>query len=110
MIYDPEPSVRYRQHGGEPDRRQPRARGRGSARLRMLAGGRLAEYSDINLAALERAAPLLTPEARAKVALLRRAAGCRSGSGSAASAGSASTARPAAAPLTLWLAFVAGRL
>ena len=71
----------------------------------MLAAGRLAEYSDINLAALERAGPLLTPEARAKVALLRR--------GRAAAAprparlparGSASTARPAAARSALWLA------
>ena len=54
--------------------------------------GRLAEYSDVNLAALERAGPLLTPEARAKVALLRR--------GRAAAAPAAGS--PAAARLGLY--------
>ena len=58
----------------------------------------------MNLAALESAGALLTPEARAKVALLREARGCRSSSGWPACAGSASTARPAAAPPALWLA------
>ena len=32
----------------------------------------MAEWTDVNLAALERAAAVLTPEALAKVALLRR--------------------------------------
>ena len=41
----------------------------------MLAAGRLAEYSDVNLAALESAGPLLTPEARAKIALIRQGRG-----------------------------------
>jgi glycosyltransferase involved in cell wall biosynthesis len=71
VIYDPEPTVAYRQHG-----RNLIGGNRGlrdkAGRLRMLAAGRLAEHTDTNLAALEAAAPLLTPEARAKVALLRR--------------------------------------
>ena len=71
VIYDPEPSVAYRQHGENLIGGNRGLRGR-AARLRMLAAGRLAEYTDTNLAALERAAPLLTAEARAKVALLRR--------------------------------------
>ena len=71
VIYDPEPSVRYRQHprnaiGGNLGRRAQ------LARLRMLAAGRLAEYSEVNLAALETAWPVLTPEARAKTALFRQ--------------------------------------
>ena len=72
VIYDPEPMVSYRQHpdnliGGN---QGLRAR---ATRLRMLAAGRLAEYTDTNLAALAVAAPLLTAEARDKVALLHRA-------------------------------------
>jgi glycosyltransferase involved in cell wall biosynthesis len=74
VIYDPEPFVSYRQHaenliGGN---QGWRAR---MLRLRMLAGGTLAEYTDTNLAALARAAPLLTPDARAKAALLVRLRG-----------------------------------
>jgi glycosyltransferase involved in cell wall biosynthesis len=74
VIYDPEPMVGYRQHrqnliGGN---RGVRARG---ARLRRLFAGRLAEWTDLNLAALEAAGPLLTPEARAMVALMRRMRG-----------------------------------
>ena len=76
----------------------------------MLAGGKLAEYGDVNLAALERAWPLLTPAARAQVERLRR--GRRQ----------PFLGRLAAAPrlglyrqtrggtLTLWLALLAGRL
>jgi Glycosyl transferase family 2 len=72
VIYDPEPFVAYRQHpanliGGNQGLKAK------AARLRLLFAGRLAEYNDVNLAALEAAWPLLTPEARAKVALMRRA-------------------------------------
>jgi glycosyltransferase involved in cell wall biosynthesis len=72
VIYDPAPAVAYRQHpanliGGNMGLRAK------AERLRLLAAGRLAEYTDTNLAALDAAAALLTPEARAKVALLRRA-------------------------------------
>jgi glycosyltransferase involved in cell wall biosynthesis len=74
VIYDPEPSVAYRQHGENLIGGNRSLRGR-AARLRLLAAGRLAEYTDMNLAALERAAPLLTEEARAKIALLRRSRG-----------------------------------
>jgi glycosyltransferase involved in cell wall biosynthesis len=70
VIYDPEPMVAYRQHGANLIGGNQGLRAK-AARLRMLAAGRLAEYTDTNLAALEAAAALLTPEARAKVALLR---------------------------------------
>jgi glycosyltransferase involved in cell wall biosynthesis len=72
VIYDPEPAVAYRQHGANliGGNRGLRAR---TGRLRLIAAGRLAEWTDANLSALERAAPVLTAEARAKVALFRRA-------------------------------------
>ena len=73
VVYDPEPMVSYRQHGGNLIGGNQGLRAR-AARLRLLAAGRLAEYTDTNLAALAVAAPLLTAEARAKVALLRRTA------------------------------------
>jgi hypothetical protein len=44
-------------------------------RLRMLAAGRLGEYSEVNLAALETAWPVLSETARAKVALFREGRG-----------------------------------
>jgi glycosyltransferase involved in cell wall biosynthesis len=71
VIYDPEPSVAYRQHGANLIGGNRSLRGR-VARLRRLAAGELARYTDINLAALERAAPLLTEDARATIALLRQ--------------------------------------
>lgn len=70
VIYDPEPSVAYRQHGanmiGGNQGFGPKLK-----RLSMLAGGRLKEYSDVNLAAVEAAWEVLTPEAREKAALFR---------------------------------------
>lgn len=74
VIYDPEPFVAYRQHGANLIGENQGWRAR-LLRMRMLAAGRLAEYTDANLAALDAAAPLLTPAARAKVALLREARG-----------------------------------
>ncbi len=71
MIYDPEPFVAYRQHGANLIGGNQGLRAR-AERLRLLAAGRLAEYTDTNLAALDRAAPVLTEEARAKIALFRR--------------------------------------
>ena len=103
MIYDPEPFVAYRQHGANLIGGNQGLRAR-AERLRLLAAGRLAEYTDTNLAALDRAAPLLTAEARAKIALFRRAGGCPCSSGSPPCAGSASIARPGATPLMLWVA------
>ena len=72
VIYDPEPFVSYRQHDDNLIGGNQGLRARGQ-RLRQLLAGRMAEWTDINLAALEAAAPLLTPEAAAKVALLREA-------------------------------------
>ena len=74
VVYDPEPFVLYRQHAGNLIGKNQGMRAQGR-RLRMLLAGRMAEWTDTNLAALERAAPLLTPEARAKTALLREARG-----------------------------------
>jgi glycosyltransferase involved in cell wall biosynthesis len=74
VIYDPEPMVCYRQHRGNLIGGNQGLRAQGE-RLRLLLAGRMAEWTDTNLAALETAAPLLTAEARAKMALMRRARG-----------------------------------
>jgi glycosyltransferase involved in cell wall biosynthesis len=74
VIYDPEPFVLYRQHAANLIGKNQGMRARGK-RLRLLLAGQMAEWTDTNLAALDRAAPLLTPEARAKMALLREARG-----------------------------------
>ena len=89
VIYDPEPTVRYRQHGGNLIGGNL-GLGARLARLRMLAAGRLAEYSDVNLAALESAGALITPEARAKIALMRQ----RSRAAAQAAAGLPAPDRP----------------
>jgi glycosyltransferase involved in cell wall biosynthesis len=74
VVYDPVPVVDYRQHGGNLIGRNQGMRARGR-RLRLLLAGQMAAWTDTNLAALDRAEGLLTPEARAKVALLRAARG-----------------------------------
>ena len=74
VIYDPEPFVDYRQHAANLIGGNQGVLAKG-ARLRLLMAGRMAEWTDVNLAALEAAWPHLTPEARAKIALLRRARG-----------------------------------
>ena len=71
VIYDPEPAVAYRQHPGNLIGGNQGIRAK-AMRLRQLLAGRLAEYNDVSLAALEQAWPLLTPEARDKIALLGR--------------------------------------
>lgn len=69
MVFDDRPTVLYRQHGrnaiGAND--GPRAK---LARLRKLAAGTMAGWLDVNLAALEAAGPLLTPQSQAMVAEL----------------------------------------
>ncbi len=64
ILYDPEPQVLYRQHGRNlvGSNRGPRARLR---RLGRLATGAFRDWSDQNIAALEAAGTLLTPENRA---------------------------------------------
>ena len=97
MIYDPEPTVRYRQHGGNLIGGNL-GLGARLARLRMLAAGRLAEYSDVNLAALEARGAAAHPRGAGQDRA--DAAGPRAAAPSAARlrcGGSASTARPAAA-------------
>jgi glycosyltransferase involved in cell wall biosynthesis len=71
VVYDPEPFVSYRQHRGNLIGGNQGVRAQ-AARLRMLLAGKLAEWTDTNLAALAAAAPVLTPEARGKAALLAR--------------------------------------
>jgi glycosyltransferase involved in cell wall biosynthesis len=109
VIYDPEPSVRYRQHGANliGGNQGPRAR---LARLRMLAGGTLAHYSDVNLAALEAAWPVLTAEARATTALMRRGRRLPLPSRLACLPRIGLYRQTAGGTLTLWLAFALGRL
>jgi glycosyltransferase involved in cell wall biosynthesis len=70
VIYDPEPMVSYRQHGQNLIGKNQGLRAQGR-RLGMLLTGRMAEWTDTNLAALDAAAALLTPEARGKMALMR---------------------------------------
>ena len=71
VIHDDRPSLFYRQHGanefGANNRFLPRL-----ARLRMLCGGSMRRWTDINLAALERARPWLTAENAALVDLFAR--------------------------------------
>lgn len=74
VVYDPEPRVLYRQHAENLIGKNQGLRAQGR-RLRLLLAGQMAAWTDTNLAALDRAAPLLTPEARAKTALLRAARG-----------------------------------
>ena len=109
VIYDPEPTVRYRQHGGNLIGGNL-GLGARLARLRMLAAGRLAEYSDVNLAALESAGALITPEARAKIALMRRGRGLPLRQRLACLRRIGLYRQTRGGTLTLWLAFVAGRL
>ncbi len=66
VIYDPEPSVLYRQHGensiGANSSRIAQAR-----RLGLLLRGRFRDWNAANAAALQRAGHWLTPEARDKL-------------------------------------------
>ena len=61
--YDPYPTVRYRQHERNQfgSNRSLRAQ---LDRLRQLLQGRFRDWVDLNLAALERVRPLMTPESR----------------------------------------------
>lgn len=70
VIYDPVPRLAYRQHGRNlvGDNTSPAARLR---RLRMLLDGQLQSWTELNLAALDACADLLTEEARTTVAQLK---------------------------------------
>ena len=75
VIHDPEPTLYYRQHGGN-EVGVNRGWRASRTRLAMLLAGRLARWCDANLAALETVKPHLTPENRslvAEFAALRRA-------------------------------------
>ncbi|MFE3836316.1 glycosyltransferase [Pseudogemmobacter sonorensis] len=77
VVFDDRPTVLYRQHGGN-------AIGANDGwisklrRLRLLAQGVMAEWTDTNIAALEAAAPWLTEESRG---LVQELAGLRHASG-----------------------------
>lgn len=73
MIYDPQPTLLYRQHGANQIGANATLRAR-IARLAGLLNGRFALWNAGNIAALRAVAPILTPEARARLdafALLR---------------------------------------
>ena len=72
LILDPEPSLSYRQHPANQIGANGGLRAT-CARLRGLTDGTFARWMDANLDALEAAGDWLTPEARGRVALLRRA-------------------------------------
>jgi glycosyltransferase involved in cell wall biosynthesis len=109
VVYDPEPLVHYRQHGANliGGNQGWRARFR---RMRMLAGGKLTEYGDVNLAALDRAWPLLTPAARDQVERLRRGRRQPFFGRLAAAPRLGLYRQTRGGTLTLWLALLAGRL
>lgn len=69
MVFDDRPAVIYRQHGGNSIGANDGLRAK-LQRLRKLAGGTMAQWLGVNLAALEAAGPLLTPQSRAMVAEL----------------------------------------
>jgi glycosyltransferase involved in cell wall biosynthesis len=60
VMYDPEPMVRYRQHGRNLVGARTRPRDR-LHNIREMLRGRVTGWSDVNLAALERVRELLTP-------------------------------------------------
>ena len=109
VVYDPEPSVRYRQHGANLIGGNLGLAAR-LTRMRMLAAGRLADYSDVNFAALELAGPLLTPEARAKIALMRQGRRLSPMQRLACLRQIGLYRQTRGGTITLWLAFVTGRL
>ena len=109
VVYDPEPSVRYRQHDANLIGGNLGLAAR-LARMRMLAAGRLAEYSDVNLAALDAAWEFLTPEARAKVALMRQGRRLPLAQRLACLRRIGLYRQTRGGTVTLWLAFVTGRL
>ena len=74
--YSPEPLVRYRQHGANLVGANTSWTAR-LGRLRRLLHGQFAEWSEMNLAGLERNRDLLTPDAIDTMELFARARGAR---------------------------------
>lgn len=72
VIFDQEPTLYYRQHGGNIIGANV-----GTAallmRTRMVASGRFSEWNDINIAALRRSAHRFTPDNQRRLALFARA-------------------------------------
>lgn len=75
VVYDPEPWVMYRQHGGNVVGANDGAGARLASLGRMLRGEHRG-WSRQNLAALERCAPLLAPDKRRVLAEFRRLVQC----------------------------------
>ncbi|WP_246013014.1 glycosyltransferase [Pigmentiphaga humi] len=63
VVYDPHPTVRYRQHGGNAMGSNRSWRGR-AERVRMLWEGRFRDWNDLNIRALERLDDFLAEEVR----------------------------------------------
>lgn len=109
VFYDPEPTVRYRQHGRNQVGANTDARDR-VANAREALAGRLRRWNDVNLAALDRVRPLLTDDARAVIDTLRRARR-RSFAGRVADVWRSGIERQTmAGTIGLWIAAAAGRL
>lgn len=70
--YDPVPSLRYRQHGRNEIGANTRPRDRAHNARQMLRG-RLREWTDVNLAALDRIGDAITPDNRRVLEGFRRA-------------------------------------
>ena len=69
-IYDPEPSVLYRQHGSNLVGANDTVRASVQRAVQVMRG-RFGQWNDSNIAALEAAAHFLTPEARKTLSLFR---------------------------------------
>lgn len=61
IVYDPQPSLEYRQHGGNILGSNSTTRAR-LTRLRMMIRGRLIAWNDLNIAALDALRPHLHPD------------------------------------------------
>ena len=109
VIYDPEPVLLYRQHGGNAIGANRGARAR-LARVAGLFGGTFRRWTDLNVAALWAAADCLTPENRARLAAFARARRGRAAGRLAALARLGIRRQTRGGTITLWTAALLGRL
>ena len=108
--YAPEPLVRYRQHTGNLVGANTSWTAR-LERLKRLLGGQFAQWSEMNLAGLERNRDLLTPEAIEALTLFARARGERNLFAASASLRRSGVYRQTPqGTLALWAALVLRRL
>lgn len=108
VLYDPEPVLLYRQHGGNQHGANRGGRARLS-RLGRLLGGTLADWNARNIAALGACRHLLTAPARADLDRFARIAGRAGPLAAARLAASGIHRQSREETLALWLAALAGR-